>query len=297
MVSAQAATSVQSFVAPDTVVEAIEQRHLLGDTAIYLAGGTDLGVIMRRHLVTPQHLIDLSRIEELRTLGRVDDVIVIGSAVTHRTIELSGLFAGHADALREACATVGSVQTRNVGTLGGNLCNASPAADTAPVLLALDAVVEIAGTEGRRLLPIDDFFAGYRQTALAPGEILTAIRVPVPDGPRGSAFLKLGRRKAMEISIASVAVRVDLTSDGMVAATGVGLGSVAATSLRSASAEQTLTGSPPAPETWDAAGHAAASDCSPIDDIRATGEYRAAMVSVLVSRAAEIAFHRARSNA
>jgi carbon-monoxide dehydrogenase medium subunit len=297
MVSAQAATSVRSFVAPDTVVAAIEQRHRLGDTAIYLSGGTDLGVVMRRHLVTPEHLIDLSRIDELRTLERVDGTIVIGSAVTHRTIELSGLFVGHAEALREACATVGSVQTRNVGTLGGNLCNASPAADTAPVLLALGAVVEIAGPDGRRLLPIDDFFVGYRRTALAPGEILTSIRIPVPDAPRGSAFLKLGRRKAMEISIASVTVRLDLASDGTLAAAGVGLGSVAATPVRSASAERVLTGSPPGPETWDAAAHAAAGDCSPIDDVRATQEYRAAMVPVLVARAAGIAFGRARSNA
>lgn len=295
--TAQAAISVRSFTAPNSVDDAIAARRDLGERAVFLAGGTDLGVVLRRRLLEPEHLIDLTRIDELHRLERVGDEVVVGAAVTHRRIELSPLFAGHAAALQEACATIGSVQTRSVGTIGGNLCNASPAADTAPVLLALDASVEIGGSAGRRLVALDDFFVGYRATALQPGEILISVRVPVPDVPSGSAFFKLGRRKAMEISIACVAVRVNVAEDGSIVAAGVGLGSVSPTSVRSPTAERVLLGSRQGATPWPQVGAAATDDCAPIDDVRATGAYRRAMVPILAARAAEFAVRRARGAA
>ncbi len=291
--TAQAARTVRSFAVPRTVEEALDTRRDLGSDAVFLAGGTDLGVAMRRSTTRPHHLIDLSRLDELRSLELNNGEIVVGAGVTHRTIELSDLFDGPAAALREACATVGSIQTRTVGTVGGNLCNASPASDTAPVLLALGASVEIAGPGGRRVIPLDQFFVGYRLTALDPGELLVSIRIPAPGTPRGSAFIKLGRRAAMEISIVCVAVRIDMGDDGAIASAGVGLGSVAATPVRSRHAEDALVGSPSEPTTWSGAGVAALADCDPIDDVRATGEYRRAMLPVLFARGASLAAERA----
>lgn len=288
--TAQAATSVETFAVARTVDEALAARSELGDAAAFLAGGTDLGVVMRRRIVEPRHLIDVSRIEELGRIEAGDEETVIGAAVTHRTIETSPLFSGAAVALQEACATVGSIQTRNVGTLGGNLCNASPAADTATALLALDASVEIAGAANRRTVPLDRFFLGYRTTTLEPGELLVSIRVPATQG--GSSFMKLGRRAAMEISIACAAVHLVVGRDGTITSARVGLGSVAATPIRSAAAEEALIGAGPSDATWAGAGLAAVADAEPIDDVRATARYRSAMIPVIVARAAARAWER-----
>ncbi|NQV06243.1 FAD binding domain-containing protein, partial [bacterium] len=234
--TAQAATSVESFHTPGTVADAVAMKSGFGDTAIFLAGGTDLGVQMRRRIVEPAHLISLGGVDGFRSIDRVGDEIVIGAGVTHRQLETSPLLDGPLAALAEACRTVGSVQIRTVGTIGGNLCNASPAADTPPVLLALGASVSIAGPDGERTISLDEFFEGYRLTAIAADEILIAVRIPVPDGSSGSAFIKLGRRRAMEISIACVGARVDLAADGAIATAGIGLGSVAATTVRASAA-------------------------------------------------------------
>lgn len=291
--TAQAATSVESFHTPGTVADAVAMKSGFGDTAIFLAGGTDLGVQMRRRIVEPAHLISLGEVDGFRSIDRVGDEIVIGAGVTHRQLEASPLLDGPLAALAEACRTVGSVQTRTVGTIGGNLCNASPAADTPPVLLALGASVSIAGPDGERTISLDDFFEGYRLTAIAADEILTAVRIPVPDGSRGSAFIKLGRRRAMEISIACVGARIDLAADGAIATAGIGLGSVAATTVRASAAEAVLAGAVPGPEAWGLAGAAALEACDPIDDVRATAAYRKAMVPVLVARALDAATVRA----
>jgi carbon-monoxide dehydrogenase medium subunit len=285
--------SVEGFHTPATVAEALHLKVDLGDGAVFLAGGTDLGVQLRRRLLEPAHLIGLGEIPELAAVERRDGELIVGAAVTHRTVEESPLFSGGLEALREACRTVGSVQTRSVGTLGGNLCNASPAADTTPVLLALGAAVVLAGPTGERTLALDEFPTGYRATALHSDELLTAIRIPLPGPAAGSAFLKAGRRRAMEISIVCTGVRLDLAPDGSIAGAGIGLGSVAPTTVRAAAAEQVLRGSPPEPAVFAAAAEAAAAACDPIDDVRAGAAYRRAMVPVMVSRALAIAAARA----
>jgi carbon-monoxide dehydrogenase medium subunit len=286
--------SVEGFHTPATVAEALALKADLGDGAVFLAGGTDLGVQLRRRLLEPAHLISLGEIPGLSAVEELDDgTIAVGGAVTHRTIEESPLFSGALEALREACRTVGSVQTRSVGTVGGNLCNASPAADTPPVLLALGASVVLAGPAGRRTLPLDEFIAGYRATALRPAELLESVLIPAPAAATGSAFLKAGRRRAMEISIVCAGVRIDLAPDGTIAGAGIGLGSVAPTTVRAASAEEGLRGLPPGPEAFAAAGAAALDACDPIDDVRAGAAYRRAMIPVMVRRALEIAAARA----
>lgn len=291
--TAQAATSVETFRTPATIADALALKADLGTAAAFLAGGTDLGVQLRRRLREPTHLISLGEIPELAAVERRDGDLVVGAAVTHRTVEESPLLSERFDALREACRTVGSVQTRNIATLGGNLCNASPAADTPPALLALGASVVLVGPAGERTVALDEFFTGYRTTALGPDELLTAICIPLPGGATGSAFLKAGRRRAMEISIVCAAVRLDLAPNGTIAGAGIGLGSVAPTTVRAAAAEEVLRGAPPEPAVFAAAAEAAAAACDPIDDVRASAGYRRAMVPVMVGRALAIAADRA----
>jgi len=283
--TAQAAASVTSFASPASLVEAIALKESLGDAAAYVAGGTDLGVQLRRRITQPAHLIALDSIDELRGMEVVGDELRIGGAVPHREIEESGLCTGSLRALAEACRTIGSVQTRNIGTIGGNLANASPAADIPPVLLAFGAVVDLQGPGGERAVPIDEFFEGYRKTALRGSEVIRRVRIPLGGPDMCSAFVKLGRRKAMEISIACVGVSLDLAADGVVTSAGIGLGSVAPTAVRAVEAEALLTGAVPTDRVISTAAAAAAKACHPIDDVRASAAYRSAMVPVLVARA------------
>lgn len=290
--TAQAAASVTSFASPTALAEAISLKESLGDTAVYVAGGTDLGVQLRRRIIEPAHLIALNSIAELGGIGTVGNEVQIGGTVCHREIEESDLCAGELPALAEACRTVGSVQTRNIGTLGGNLANASPAADTPPVLLAFGAVVDLQGPGGERSVPIDEFFEGYRQTALRGAELIRRVRIPLGRPGTGSAFIKLGRRKAMEISIACVGVRLDLAGDGTVESVGIGLGSVAPTVVRAGEAEALLMGAIPTDDVISLAATAAVGACHPIDDVRASAAYRLAMVPILVARALQTALQR-----
>jgi carbon-monoxide dehydrogenase medium subunit len=284
-VTAQAAASVIGFAAPRTVGEAIEVKEALGPGAVYVAGGTDLGVLLRRRRLMPSHLVSLAAVPELRALERRDSGVVVGGGVTHRRIEDSDLIGGSLAALREACSTVGSIQTRNVGTIGGNLANASPAADTAPALVALQAIVRIASPGGDRAVPVDEFFTGYRTTVLGPSDLVVAVHLPAADGTAGSAFVKLGRRKAMEISIACAAAWIELAPDGTVASARIGLGSVAPTTVRARTAEASLIGVPPGEDAARLAGEAALEACAPIDDVRATAAYRRGVIPTLVADA------------
>ncbi len=283
-----------TYLEPASVDEALTLLAAHGPQVRLLAGGTDLMVLLRRHKIAPTCLIDVGRLPGLNTLATASGEIVIGAGVCHRQIEASPLFRGALRALPEACATVGSVQIRNVATVAGNLCNASPAADTPPVLLTFGARVRLASAAGVRELPLEEFFLGYRSTALQAGELLTEIRLPAPPPRTGSRFEKLGRRRAMEISIACVAATVTLAADDRLSSVRIGLGSVAPTSLRARQAEALLQGQRLSDELLAAAGGAAAAECAPIDDLRATGEYRRLVVATLVERAVASAARRAR---
>jgi carbon-monoxide dehydrogenase medium subunit len=286
---------VGAFHQPSTVDEAVTLLAGSPD-AVPLAGGTDLGVQIRRGKVRPTALVALHKIDDLHRLAVAGDEVVIGSGVTHRRIERSAIFDGALVALREACETVGAVQTRTVGTIGGNLANASPAADTAPVLLAFGATVDISGPTGNRNVGVDQFFLGYRRTALSTGDIITAVRCPVSTTDAGSAFLKLGRRRAMEISISCAAAFVQLGEDGETCtAAGIGLGSVSPTAIRATAAEAVLIGNPVTDELLRAAAGVAATHCSPVDDIRATAAYRRQVTRVLVHRVLRLALDRAQT--
>jgi CO/xanthine dehydrogenase FAD-binding subunit len=270
---------------PKTVQEVIGLQVQYGDDAKLLAGGTDLMVLLTRFKVNPKHIISLNGVKQLTGIYKDETGnLVIGAQVTHREIEKSPLITESLQALKQSCSTVGGVQVRNLGTIGGNLCNASPAADTPPVLLALDASVTLEGPNGTRSLPLQEFLLGPRKVNLELGELLTSIHVPKVLPNTATVFLKVGRRKAMEISLCSVSARVTLDENGA-ADVRIGLGSVAPTAVRAYSAEDLLQGKVITQELIKAAGIAAVNDCNPISDVRGSAEYRCMLVESMVRRA------------
>jgi len=276
---------------PVTVPESLEAAlsALAADpSASVLAGGTDLMVEVNDGRRPLDHVVVVGRLAELRGVRSEGATVVIGAATTYTELE-HGLVAELAPALAYAARTVGSPQIRNAGTIGGNLATASPAGDTLPVLLALDAAVEIAGTAGSRTVPVAQFFTGPKRSVLAAGELVVAVRVPVRRGPQD--YLKVGVRNAMVIAVASLAIAVDLDARSI----GLGLGSVGPTPLAARDACGRLSSR----ATWRADGLAVEADdaetfavmvadaAMPIDDHRSTARYRRRAISVLARRALE----------
>jgi CO/xanthine dehydrogenase FAD-binding subunit len=277
-------------VLPRSIEETLAALQEAPDATI-LAGGTDLMVAVNAGTHRPDSVVSLARVSELRDWRRDGDDVVIGACVTYTEME-HGELAALLPALCQAARTVGSPQIRNAATIGGNLGTASPAGDTLPVLAALDAVVEIRGPAGTRSVPVLEFVTGVKETVLAPGELVTAVRLPVLRGPQ--EFLKVGTRNAMVISVVMAALVVDL--DGRTVR--LGLGSVAPVPVRAREAETYVAGL----VDWDAAdgsarigdaadferfGELAAAATAPIDDHRSTAAYRRHAVAVCARRALE----------
>jgi len=253
-----------------------------------LQGGTDLLIRARGGFIRPKQVVDLKHLPGMREIGRTaDGWLVIGAACTMNQVAGHPLVQPHYDLLVQACNSVASYQLRNRATIGGNICNASPAADTAPALYCLDAVAEVYGPTGRRRIPIADFFQGPGRTALRPGEFLTAIHLPpAPAGARG-VFNKLGRTKVGDISIVSVAVWIPLpNTQSLIPNIRIALGAVGPTPLRAPQAEAALA-EDMSPAGIRRAARLAAEAARPIDDIRASAAYRRAMVEVLTRRGIE----------
>jgi carbon-monoxide dehydrogenase medium subunit len=270
---------------PHSLDETIALLQRYGDDARLLAGGTDLIIAMERRLVRPGHVISLLEVPGLDRFGP-DDGMTIGALVTHRRLERASWLRGPAIALAEAAHAIGGHQVRNIATVGGNICNASPAADTVPPLLCLDAEVRLVGPDGERLVPLDRFFTGPGQTVRTTAEVLTEIRVP-PVPPRtATSFFKVGRRKAMELSIVCVAARISLAEDGQTCANvRIALGAVAPTPIRARRAEAILHGEKLTPGAIREAAQMAITEARPIDDVRASAEYRRMLIGTLVERA------------
>ena len=242
-----------------------------------IAGGTDIMVRITGEIGEPPgRMIDLSRLAELRGITVDGAAIVIGAATTYTEIRRSDACREHLPALVEAAATIGAAQIQNRGTLGGNIANASPAGDTLPVLLALDAVIVVGGPRGERTIPAAEFWVAYRRTALAPDELILRVRIPVAGG-REARFRKIGTRRAQAISKVVLALawresggaRAAIWSDVRLA-----LGSVADRPIRASATEAVLEGAMPTPETADAAAESLAAEIHPIDDVRSTADYR-----------------------
>jgi carbon-monoxide dehydrogenase medium subunit len=282
---------------PTSASEAVDLAARFGADGRFLAGGTDLMVQIHRGHVAPRHVIGLHRVPALDAID-VNGAVTLGALVTHRRLEREPRFQGALRALVEGAEVVGGHQVRNVATVGGNVVNASPAADVVPVLLALDADVTVLGPGGERTLPLDGFASSPGVTARRPDELLTRVRFPRLAPRSATAFLKAGRRRGMEISLVCVAVR--LTLDGereRCRDVRIALGAVAPTTMRARGAERALEGRPLTDEAMREAGRAAAGECRPISDVRASARYRARLVATLVERALARCAERIRSGA
>jgi xanthine dehydrogenase small subunit len=250
-----------------------------------IAGGTDLMVALTGELGDPpDRIVDLWRLDELRGIALEGDSVTIGALTTYTEIRRSALCREHLPALVEAAATIGAAQIQNRGTLGGNIANASPAGDTLPVLLVLDAVLVCGSSRGERSVPAEAFWTGYRTTALASDELLLRIRIPIV-ADRATRFRKVGTRRAQAIS--KVAVALSFRDAGPGAPwtdVRLALGSVAATPIRARATEAVLEGRPPTRETADLAAETLAGELDPIDDVRSTAEYRRLVAARVVHR-------------
>ena len=250
-----------------------------------IAGGTDLMVALTGELgEPPARVLDLWRLDDLRGIALDGDAIALGALTTYTEIRRSALCLEHLPALVEAAATIGAAQIQNRGTLGGNVANASPAGDTLPVLLALDATFVLGSVRGERIVAADAFWPSYRQTALAPDELLLRIRVPLAAG-RETRFRKVGTRRAQSISKVVMALSWrDTGPSGPRTDVRLALGSVAATPIRAKTTEAILEGKAPTPETADLAAETLAGELEPIDDVRSTAEYRRLVAARILHR-------------
>ena len=283
---------------PRSLQEALEMKKNYGDKARVLAGGTDLLVLLKDQKLTAEAVMSLAGVRDLNFIRYEDGRgATLGALATHGGVAASPIIQQKFPDLAEACSQVGAVQIQNLGTVGGNLCNASPAADVAPPFLLMDAVLILASARGERRVSIHDFFQGPRRTVLQADEILKEIFVPEVPGRRGATYLKLGRRKAMEIAIVGIGVAIHLNgSDQVVSECRIAMGSVAPTPVRARRGEEILRNQEVRDELIEEVAVVAAEEASPISDVRASREYRLDMIRVLCRRAARVALARARGN-
>lgn len=276
--------SVIRYAKPTTVDEAL--ALLGGDRWRILAGGTDFYPVQGANPFR-DNILDINGLAELRGIAEMDDHWRLGARTTWTDIVRHPLPAAF-DALKAAAREVGSVQIQNVASVAGNLCNASPAADGVPALLVLDAEVELRSTKATRQLPLGEFILGNRSTALQPGEMVTAIRVPKRSAVGASAFVKLGARRYLVISIAMAAVRL-VVEDGAVADAAIAVGACSAVARRLAGVEAALRGRPIDEALAGAMLSAPINELSPIGDVRGSAEYRQDAAREIVARALRVA--------
>ena len=271
---------------PTSLEGAVSLLAELGEKAIPIAGGTDLLVEKPSGI---EYLIDLTRLPlvYIETIPETLD-IRIGALTTVREIETSRLFKEEKyrihDILSETARQQGYVTIRNLATIGGNICNAVPSADTAPALLTLEAKLKVIGQKGERIVNIEDFFTGPNETVLTDEELLQEIQVPNPPPHSRGRYLKLTPRKSMDLAIVGVAVVV-LARDGIYDDIRIALGAVAPTPIRARRAENAARGQKLSNEVIERSAQIAAEECRPISDHRASAEYRSEMVKVLTKRA------------
>ncbi|MDI6696740.1 MAG: xanthine dehydrogenase family protein subunit M [Anaerolineales bacterium] len=276
------------YLRPQSLDEVITLLVRYGREARLLAGGTDLLVQMRHDLIAPQVVIDLKRVAELRAdVQLLDGVLRIGALTVLSDLIEDARVQQYFPALVEAASVVGSVQIRNRATLSGNICNASPAADTAPALLIYDAQVNLIGPDGRRTVALCRFFLGPRKTVLQQGELVEAIDLPLPREASGAAFTRLTRRRGVDLATVNAAC-LARRSDGVTFA----FGAVAPTPILVPVSDNRLLDTSLDAAIRRAILDEAAAHTSPISDVRASREYRLAMVKVMAERALEVALQR-----
>ena len=282
------------YEAPETVDAAVALLADAGAGAKVLAGGTDVLVQMREDLIHPTLLVDIKKIAETRAITVNADGALIGSAVTGAELgehdEVKALWPG----VVEAMNLIGSDQVQGRATMGGNLCNASPAADSVPALVAIGAKVVIAGPKGLREVAVEAFPTGPGRTVLEAGEFVTALKLPMPAPRSSDAYLRFIPRTEMDIAVVGAGVAITLADDGTCTAARLALGAVAPTVVLVEAAAETLVGTKIDDAALDAFAEAARAAAKPIDDKRGTIKFRKHVAGVLARRTAAIALERAR---
>ena len=277
------------YLRPATPAEAASCKADLGAGAVFWAGGTDIGLAWRRGLVKPTHCIDLTGITGFDSVTKQGDEVRIGALTTLHRLERSGDVHRYLATLAAVAKLMNTPQTRTLATVGGNLCNASPAADLLPPLVAMGAEVHLQAAAGIRTLPVSDFVVGPGRTALEPGEMVTEIGLPLPDRPCAAAYHRIDRT-VVDIALVSASTVLVVDHDEVVSDARIALGAVAPSILRVPDAEALLTGARLADldsTTLGSAGRLAAEQARPISDVRTSAEYRRKMVAVMVRRALE----------
>lgn len=284
------------YEAPHSVEQTVALLQGAGEAARILAGGTDLLAQMRTGAVRPELIIDVKKVPELSRIDEDANGFRIGAAVCGAALGEHPALCAAWPGVVEAARLIGSAQIQGRASLGGNLCNASPAADSVPALIAAGAVCTIAGPRGTRRSPVEAIVTGPGRTSLAPGEIVVDFRLPKRPPRTGDAYLRMIPRSEMDIAIVGAGVCLTLDSAGVCSAARVAIGAVAPTPLLVAAAGVALVGTRVDEAALAAAGEAAAAAAQPIDDKRGTVAYRRRVAGVLTRRAAQIALERARRN-
>ncbi len=282
------------YAAPTTVDEA---RSLLASDpdATVFAGATDLVPQMRSGRAEPSIAVDLKKIDQLTSIGHSDHTWTVGAATPTADLTRNKAFTADFPGLSHASGLIGSDQIQNRSSLGGNLCNASPAADSVPALVVNSARAVIAGADGTRTVPVEDVVTGPGSTSLAQGEFVVEFEIDKPPANTSDAYLRLTPRTEMDIAIVGAAARVTVDDDGTCTAASIALGAVAPTVVRVPDAEAALVGSPINDESLAAVAAAATAACNPIDDKRGTIAYRRQVAGVLARRAVIQAAEQARN--
>jgi carbon-monoxide dehydrogenase medium subunit len=285
-----------AYYEPATLDEAYSILAQEGDGAAPLAGGTDLLLQLRRRLRSYRSVVNLKSIGLNGISFDPEQGLRFGALTTFRAIERSPVVQMHYPSLVEAAAVVAGVQLRNIATVGGNLGNASPSADSVPPLVALGATVTVRSPRGSRTLPIEQCFAGPGKTVLAPDELFTSVQAPAPPARSGNAYQRFTPRSAMDIAVVSVGAFVALDEGGRCTFARIALGAVSPVPLRATRAEEALLGEELSESLVEEAGRLASEAARPISDIRGGADYRRTLTGVLTRRMVSLAAQRAREN-
>ncbi len=284
------------YESPDTLEAASKLLAAASGDARILAGGTDLLVQIRAEVLSPELIIDIKRVGETRTVKEEAGGFRIGSAVTGAELKENAKLKGAWPGLVEAANLIGSTQVQGRATLGGNLCNGSPAADSVPALIAAGAIATLVGPNGRRDIKVEDVMLAPRKLALTKGEIIASFLLPKKAPHSGDAYLRFIPRTEMDIAVVGCGVSLTLDNGGVCTAARVSLGAVAARPLLVEDAAKALIGTKVDDAALEKMAAAARAACKPIDDKRGTIEFRIDIAGVLAKRTALIALERARKN-
>lgn len=274
----------------ESTIEFLEKHGMRGKI---IAGGTDLLIAIRKGKYLPQALVDITFIPGMDEINYKEDKLKIGANMTHESICAETEIANDYIALVEACSQVGSPQIRNLATVGGNVCNAAPSAETVPALIALGCNVKISGPSGVREVALEKFFKGPSENILGEAEFVTHLELNQTPTNADSAYLRLSPRRALDLPVVNVGVYVELDSNKSFSNVRICLGSVAPTPIRATLSEEALIGQNLSEDLVMEAGRLAENHSKPISDVRGTASYRKEMVGVLTERAIYKAYERA----